>query len=223
MSCIAAVRRAAAAPLEGHLAALPALFQQHAADQVRTFATGEANSDSQPIPKPRRGSLADVADRPPPPEAKPVIEPGMDPSDWDPSDPKYQRLTKQLVWAVKTRPAPEATESTNVHEPTKALPADRHTDARSGNVYEEDVKVGAGRLNVLHLKEIYLKRFEARSQGNTLEAGELAKEYGIDPGLLEKVFKYTELPIARQDRRGRTVGLSHEEALQLAKEESSMS
>lgn len=74
-----------------------------------------------------------------------------------------------------------------MHEPTKALPSDRHTDARSGNVYEEDVKVGAGRLNVLHLKEIYLKRFEARSQGKALGAGELAKEYGIDPRLLEKV------------------------------------
>lgn len=31
----------------------------------------------------------------------------MDPNDWDPSDPRFQRLTKQLVWAVKTRPAPE--------------------------------------------------------------------------------------------------------------------
>jgi hypothetical protein len=40
-----------------------------------------------------------------------VIEPGMDPNEWDPSDPKFQRLTKQLVWAVKTRPAPEATGS----------------------------------------------------------------------------------------------------------------
>jgi hypothetical protein len=41
--------------------------------------------------------------------AEPVIEPGMDPNEWDPSDPKFQSLTKQLVWAVKTRPAPEAT------------------------------------------------------------------------------------------------------------------
>lgn len=67
------------------------------------------------------------------------------------------------------------------------MPTDRHTDARSGNVYDEDVNVGAGRLNVLHLKEIFLKRWEATSRGKTLGPTELAKQYGIDPGLLEKV------------------------------------
>jgi len=154
--------------------------------ELATPKPGEPLQAAEQIPGPRPGSQNDVADRPPAPETKAVVEPPRGYSGWSEEGGLEPGFAQSIVGSIRTRPPDPAIRYEKFQRP---LPMDRHTNVASGLV--EDEKVRAGKLSISQLKEVLTLHRDGRGQ---VDVKGWAQSKGVDEELLEKVLKHFSLP-----------------------------
>lgn len=133
--------------------------------------------------------------RPEAPEPQRIIEPAPIAEEWDRRDPKYFAMTQQVVAKITTRPGGEQ-EMGSAHvigEYRRPRPLNRHTSAATGP--DEEKVVSAGTLNIVGIQEALRLK-----QDNKVDVKALAERFNVDAVLLERVFKYTSLPVPQNPR-----------------------
>jgi len=138
--------------------------------------------------------------KPQAPEPQRIIEPEPIQGEWDRGDPKYSAMMQQVVGKITTRPA-GGQEMGSAHvtaEFRRLKPANRHTSAATGP--DEEKVVAAGTLNIAGIHEA-LRLYQGLGEGQeqkSVDVKALAERFNVDVVLLERVFKYTSLPVPQQ-------------------------
>eukprot|EP00245_Coleochaete_scutata_P016121 TRINITY_DN7419_c0_g1_i1.p1 TRINITY_DN7419_c0_g1~~TRINITY_DN7419_c0_g1_i1.p1 ORF type:complete len:174 (+),score=39.54 TRINITY_DN7419_c0_g1_i1:77-598(+) len=144
--------------------------------------------EAETVPGPKPGSAADVPDRPPPPEPRPIVEPGQNINDWDRDNPNFKMLVQQIVGGVAPRAGGSEATGQNLARSTRLRPKERGTSVAQGRKRTE---IPPGKLNHSQLKEL-LRSHEERPEDER-DAKALAAKFGVEPELVQRIVDHVSI------------------------------